>query len=314
MLNRRVLRIKVMQALYGFFQTGNSDLGIAENGLFRSLDRMYDLYLLQFLLFDGLHREALRDREEAQKKYFPDEEDLMTTTPFIENPFIQAIVNSESFAKTINSKKLSWHKYPDVAEKIFRRIKQMPEYKTYIHKPNTTLEQHKDFLREVVKTVLWEEEYLQSIYEDENIHWGDDIDLVNITVVKAIENFNPDKGLQLSGLYKDEKDDVEFVRTLFRKTVLNNEELEQLIIPNTKNWELERIAFMDMLLMKMAVTEMQEFPSIPVKVSLNEYIEISKMFSTPKSNSFINGILDKIALQLKSEGKIKKTGRGLIEN
>ena len=309
-----MLRIKVMQALYGFFQTGNTDLGTAEKGLFKSLERIYDLYLLQFLLFDGLHHEALRDREEARKKFFPDEEDMMETTPFTENPYLKAISDSEGFRKAINTRKLSWHKYPDVAEKIFRRIKQMPEYKTYIHKPDTTLNNHKDFLRDVVKNILWEEEYLQSIYEDENIHWGDDIDLVNITVIKTIESFNPDKGFQLSELYKDEKEDMEFVRILFRKTILNNEELEQMIIPNTKNWELERIAYMDMLLMKMAVTELQEFSSIPVKVSLNEYIEISKMFSTPKSNSFINGILDKIALQLKNEGKIKKTGRGLIEN
>lgn len=309
-----MLRIKVMQALYGFFQSGSSDLGVAENGLFRSLERIYDLYLLQFLLFEGLHREALKDREEGRKKFFPDEEDMMETTAFIQNPFLETIVNSETFAKTINAKKLSWHKYPDISEKIFRRIKQMPEYKAYIHKSNVTLDTHKDFLRDVVKNILWEEEYLQSIYEDENIHWGDDIDLVNITVLKAIENFEPNKGLQLTGLYKDEKQDVEFVRILFRKTVLNNEELEKLIIPNTKNWELERIAYMDMLLMKIAVTELVEFASIPVKVTLNEFIEISKMFSTPKSNSFINGILDKIALQLKEEGKIKKTGRGLIEN
>jgi len=314
MLNRRMLRIKVMQALYGFFQSGSSDLGVAENGLFRSLDRIYDLYLLQFLLFDGMHREAVRDREEARKKFFPDEEDLMETTAFMENPFLLAINNSDTFLRTINAKKLSWHKYPDISEKLFRRVKQMPEYKIYIHKPDTTLQAHKDFLRDIIKGVLWDEEYLQSIYEDENIHWGDDIDLVNITVLKAIENFNPDKGIQLIGLYKDERDDKDFVRTLFRKSILNNEELEKVIMPNTKNWELERIAYMDMLLMKMAVCELLEFPSIPVKVSLNEYIEVSKMFSTPKSNSFINGILDKIALQLKDENKIKKTGRGLIEN
>ncbi len=154
---------------------------------------------------------------------------------------------------------------------------------------------HKDFLRDVIKNVLWEEEYLQGIYEEENIHWGDDIDLVNITVLKAIENFVPEKGVQLTGLYKDEKEDMDFVRVLFRRSILNNDELENFITPNTKNWEVERIAYMDMLLMKMAVCELMEFPSIPVKVTLNEYIEISKMFSTPKSNSFINGILDKIS-------------------
>lgn len=309
-----MLRIKVMQALYGFFQSGNSDLGVAETNLFRSLDRMYDLYILQFLLFQDIHKEALRDREESRKKFFPDEEDLMETTAFTENSFLLAVNDSEALAKIANTKKLSWHRYPDIAEKIFRRIKQMPEYKLYIHKPEPTVEIHKDFLREVIKSVLWEEEYLQSIYEDENIHWGDDIDLVNITVLKAVENFRLEKGLQLSELYKDEKDDKDFARILFRKSVLDSEESEQVIIPNAKNWEMERIAYMDMLLMKMAVTEMQEFPSIPVKVSLNEYIEISKMFSTPKSNSFINGILDKVALQLKNEGKIQKTGRGLIEN
>ncbi|MCG9912140.1 MAG: transcription antitermination factor NusB [Flavobacteriales bacterium] len=314
MLNRRVLRIKVMQALYGFFQSGNSDLAVSEKNMFRTLERIYDLYLLQFLLLADIHRVALKDREDAQKKYFPDEEDLMKTTPFTENPIFEAIENSEQLNKLVNNRKLGWGKYPELAEKLFRKIKQMPEYKQYIHTPDVNIQKHKDYLRDLVKQVLWNEEYLHSIYEEENIHWGDDIDLVNITLLKAIEGFNTERGIQLSALYKDEKEDKDFVSRLFRKCILDNEELNDIITPNTQNWEAERIAYMDLLLMKMAVCEMKEFPSIPVKVSLNEYIEISKLFSTPKSNSFINGILDKIALQLKAQGAIKKTGRGLIEN
>jgi len=303
-----------MQALYGFFQSGNADMASAERSLFNTFERIYDLYLLQFILLTDVHRVALKEREEAPKKYFPDEEDLMPSTPFTENPFLKSLEESSTFSKLVALRKLSWHKHPDISDKIFRNIKQMPEYKRYIHKKDTTIEEHTDFLRSVVKDILWDEDYLHSIYEDENIHWGDDIDLVNITLLKSVENFVPEKGVQFAKLYKDEKEDTEFVKSLFRKCILRNEELEAYITPNTKNWELERIAYMDMLLMKMAVCEMIEFSSIPIKVSLNEYIEISKLFSTPKSNSFINGIVDKIAIQLKEQGIIKKAGRGLIEN
>ncbi len=314
MLNRRALRVKVMQALYGLFQSGNFDLSTAEKNLFQSLDRIYDLYLLQFLLLTELHKSALREREEVKKKFFPDEEDLLETTPFTENPFLAAIEENHELNKMVRNRGLGWGKYPDVGDKIFRQMKQLPEYKKYIFTPNPDLNVHIDFIRETIKHLLWSEEYLNSIYEDENIHWGDDIDLVNLALVKTVESFKPSRGIVLSPLYKDEKDDRDFVSVLFRKTILRNDELEGYIVPNTQNWESDRIAYMDMLLMKMAICELMEFPSIPVKVSLNEYIEISKLFSTPKSNLFINGVLDKTAQQLKDKGMVKKTGRGLIEN
>lgn len=314
MLNRRALRIKVMQALYGFFQSGNSDLSTAEKNVFQSLDRIYDLYLLQFLLLSEIHRSALREREEVKNKFFPDEEDLMETTPFTENVFLLAIPECHELNRLIKNRGLGWSKYPDVGDKLFRQLKQLPEYKKYIFTPNPDLKIQVDFIREMIKHLLWSEEYLNSIYEDENIHWSDDIDLVNLALIKTVEAFKPAKGIQLASLYKDEKDDREFVSVLFRKVILRNEELGNYITPNTENWESDRIAYMDLLLMKMAICELMEFPTIPVKVSMNEYIEISKLFSTPKSNTFVNGVLDKTAQDLKRLGLVKKTGRGLIEN
>lgn len=314
MLNRRALRVKVMQALYGFFQSGNSDLFIAEKNLFHSLERIYDLYLLQFLLLTEIHKSALREREEVKKKFFPDEEDKMETTPFTENPFLLAIGDNGEINKNVKNRGLGWGKYPDVGDKLFRQIKQLPQYRKYIFTPNPDLSLHKSFITDIVKHFLRSEDYLNSIYEEENIHWGDDINLVNLALIKSVETFKPARGIVLSPLFKDDKDDREFVSVLFRKTILRSDELEGYIVPNTQNWESDRIAYMDMLLMKMAICELTEFPTIPVKVTLNEYIEMSKLFSTPKSNSFINGVLDKTAQQLKEKGLVKKTGRGLIES
>jgi N utilization substance protein B len=314
MLNRRQLRIKVMQALYGFFQSGEDSIQSAENKLFHSIDRIYDLYLLQFALLSEIHKESLKDREIGKEKFFPTEEEKMETTPFTENPFFKLIEESEELQKSLERKKLSWANNEEAATIVFKKLKSSSAYKEYINTKETTFDKDIDFIIRFYKKFICDEELLISFYEEQNIYWNDDIDLVNYLFIKTLKDLRQNKPLQLKTLYKDQADDMDFIKTLFRKTIIRNEELESYITDNTKNWEAERIALMDLILMKMAICELLEFPSIPVKVSLNEYIEISKSFSTPKSSNFINGILDKVVLVLKNKNLLKKSGRGLVDN
>jgi N utilization substance protein B len=203
----------------------------------------------------------------------------------------------------------------DLVRKIFNDIRNSELYTKYMNDPGRGFDMDQDFLVHLFKEEIANSETLLNHLEEMSINWMDDIDLVCSTVIKTIKGFNPnsDEFAKLSPLYKDPEDDEKFVRDLFKRSVILNEETEALISSKTENWELERIASMDMLLMKMAITEVLEFSTIPVKVTLNEYIEISKFYSTPKSNGFINGILDKVFLQLKTDNRIKKIGRGLLE-
>ncbi len=314
MLNRRQIRVKIMQALYGFIQSEDDNMDAGEKSLLQSFERIYDLYLLQFALLEKIHMRSLAEREEANKKFLPTDFDKMPETHFTKNVVFDWIENSASFHSLIARKKLSWDNYPDVGDKLFKKIRSLDVYKQYILTEETNEENDKEFLIKIIRILFAEESFLMSIYDEENLHWNDDIDFVVLWLIKSIEQSSSEKGLKVFELYKDEKEDKKFAVTIFRDTVLHHKEYEELIKEFAKNWESDRIAFLDMLLMKMAVSEILTQSGIPVKVSLNEYIELSKMFSTPKSNVFINGILDKIVYKLKEENKLKKSGRGLIEN
>ncbi|MGQ3133635.1 MAG: transcription antitermination protein NusB [Flavobacteriales bacterium] len=314
MLNRRQIRVKIMQALYGFLQTENDNLAAGEKSLLQSFERIYDLYLLQFALLAEVHRSALLEREDSRKKFLPTEEDRMESTPFTRNCVFTWIDESEKLHNLLNKRKLSWANHPDAGDKLFKKIRSLESYKAYIHSGDNSVEKDTEFMIRLCRTLLSEEEFLLNIYDDENIHWNDDIDFVVLWLSKSLEQSSAEKGLRIFNLYKDEEEDKKFAVDIFRDTILNEAGYEEYIREFARNWETERIAFLDMLLMKMAVSELISQPGIPVKVTLNEYIELSKMFSTAKSNVFINGILDKIVQKLKSENKLQKTGRGLIEN
>lgn len=314
MLNRRHLRIKILQALYGWFQSDDDALKSHENHLVLSVERILDLYLYHLSLLGDLHFESLKEREDVRNKYFPTEDDLKPMTNFTSNRFLQAISNSETIKSLFSKKKISWQADFDLVKNMWRKLRNSAEYKDYLKIDRTTLQQDKDFITWLAIELLAADELLQNHYEEINIHWVDDLYLVSGAIVKTIKDFQPSSGIKLPELYKDEAEDKTFTVDLFRKTALRSQEYEDLVKNQAQNWELERIAMMDIILMKMAICEVLEFKEIPVKVSLNEYIEISKSFSTPKSNLFINGILDKLVAKFKADGKLIKTGRGLIEN
>ncbi len=315
MLNRRYLRIKVMQALYGFFQSENKDLNKTEREMFNVIDKIYDLYIYQLAFLLELKHVATIITADAKSKRLPTQEDLNPNLKFIENKFIAQLEENIHLKREMNNRKISWNNEFEMVKRVFNIIKNSEEYGKYMNASDDSYKTHQNFIVELFKEYIADYEGLNHYYEERNLHWGDDIYIVNPTVVKTIESFKEDitPDFSLSVLYKEKEEDSEFMRELLCETVLKNEEIEKLIGDKTKNWEVERIAMMDVLLMKMAVTEVLHFSNIPVKVSLNEYIEISKMFSTPKSKIFINGILDKLVADFKSENRLNKMGRGLME-
>ncbi|MBL0330135.1 MAG: transcription antitermination protein NusB [Bacteroidetes bacterium] len=315
MLNRRYLRIKVMQALYGFFQSDTKDIARSEKELFAGIDKIYDLFIYQLAFLIELRHVATVLMEEAKVKRLPTEHDLNPNLKFIENKFINQLAENIHVQREINNRRINWNNEFELVKKIFNNIKASPEFEKFMNVSDDSFNTHRDFVLEMFKESIADFELLNHLYEEKNLHWGDDIYIVNPMVVKLIESSKEDAApdAPIMSLYKDKEEDMLFVKDLFRETVMRNDEIEKMIGDKTKNWEVERIAMMDVLLMKMAVAEILHFSSIPVKVTLNEFIEISKMYSTPKSKIFINGILDKIVADFKAGDKLNKMGRGLME-
>lgn len=304
-----------MQALYGFFQSDTKDLAKSERDLFNGIDKIYDLFIFQLAFLIELKHVATTLMEDAKTKHLPTQGELNPNLKFIENKFINQLSENIHVQREINNRKISWNNEFELVKKVFNTIKVSPEFEKYMNVNDDSYATHRDFVLEMFTEYIADFELLNHLYEEKNLHYGDDIYIVNPMVVKQIELFkeNSTPDFHLMSLYKDKEEDMLFVKDLFRETAMRNEEVEKMIGDKTKNWEVERIALMDVLLMKMAITEILHFSSIPVKVTLNEFIEISKMYSTPKSKIFINGILDKIVADFKAGNMLNKVGRGLME-
>lgn len=304
-----------MQALYGFFQSDSQDLAKAERELFKGIDKIYDLYIYQLAFLIELRHVASILMEDAKNKRLPTKDDLDPNLKFIENKFIAQLAENIHLQREMNNRKINWNNEFEFVKKVYNIIKASDEFGKYMNVSDNSYKTDRDFIADIFKEYIADYELINHIYEERNLHWGDDIYIVNPMIVKTIESFkessNPD--FQLLPLYKDEEEDEQFIKDLFRQTILKTDETEKLIGDKTQNWEVERIAMMDVLLMKMAITEILHFSNIPVKVTLNEFIEISKMYSTPKSKIFINGILDKLLVDFKSGNMLNKMGRGLME-
>jgi transcription antitermination protein NusB len=315
MLSRRHLRSKCLQILYAYFRVDGNNLASGEKELLHSINKVYDLYIYRLSLIVEISEFAQRRMEEGKNKVLPKPEDLNPNIKFVENRLVKKLRENTALKSELNARKINWGQEHELVKKLFLEIRDTAEYSEYMNSGNSSFAEDKEFIVKIYKKYLAESESLEYFFEEKSIYWMDDPELINSMVVKTFKNFAEDseQSLPLMNLYNDEKDDREFVVELFRKTIVNSQEYEQIISDKTKNWEVDRIALMDILIMKMAMCEILNFPSIPVKVTLNEYIDISKRFSTPKSKVFVNGILDKIIADLKTADKIKKTGRGLIE-
>lgn len=314
MLNRRHLRIKIMHALYAFEQSKNNNISRAEKELFHSIQKMYEMYLFLMLIMIEIRDAAEVRIEEGKKKRLATEEDLNPNMRFVENKLLAQLGNNRALRALSEQHKINWMGEGELIRRLLRFLIETEEYKSYMEAEESNYEADQEVILRLFKRHLINHESLQYFFEEKSIFWVDDLDIVASMVIKTFKSFdeNSDEFTPILPLWKEPEDEQNFVKTLFRKTIVQSKEHEELIKKHTENWEIERIAVMDVILMKMALTEAKEFNQIPTKVTLNEYIEISKYYSTPKSNTFINGVLDKLFTEMTEEGTIKKVGRGLI--
>ena len=319
MLSRRQLRIKVLQALYAFFQSKENRIDIAEKQLLKSIEKLYELYIFQLSFILEIFEYAEKRIEEAKNKFLPTESDLNPNKKFIDNKFLKQLSENKDLIKKTNDLKILWSDEKNLIRKTFLKISESNKYKDYMSSSDNSYYADKEIVIKLLKKEISENEVLKNFYEDRSIYWVDDYYAVTMLIIKTIKLFQEDwdEFVPLPSIYKtsdkDDNEDRKFIIELFRKTIIHSQEYEQLIDKKTKNWELDRIAVMDIILIKMALAELLEFPNIPVKVTMNEYIELSKLYSTPKSKIFVNGILDKLIVDLNKKDLINKTGRGLME-
>ncbi len=301
-----------MQSVYAMLQSHNDDIVREEKFLKHSILKMLDLYVLNFQLLVEVQKLASKKIALSKKKILATEQDLKPNTKFIDNKLINAIAESVSVEGYIELNNLThWEENDEYVKIIFDELQKSDLYKKYLDTVEDSFKVDKAFVIDFFKEIVAPNEKLAEYYEDKMISWVDDIPFVNTWVVKTLSKQKQNGLFVLGKLYKD-KDDEDFVSDLFRKTILKQKEYEKDIEEKTPNWESDRIAEIDMILIKMAITEFVNFPSIPTRVTINEFIEISKDYSTEKSSYFINGVLDRISKEFISNKRIVKIGRGLL--
>ncbi|MGN0032307.1 MAG: transcription antitermination factor NusB [Candidatus Limimorpha sp.] len=319
MLTRRFLRIKVLQALYAYFESGEQVTANGMKELLESITKLRELFVWQLSFLVETKRFAENRITDNKNKFFPTYEDLNPNMRYVNNRLIAAIENNKDFCRTEAALKINWGDRQDVVKNYFNIMKDSEEYKAYMSSTTDSFEHDKKFIVDMLTNYFADLEVLQDFYEDKSIYFCDDYFLVLSLLIKFFTDIKKlDVDDKLPSIYKtegcEENADEEFVKSLFRETIKHSDELGQLVVENTNNWEKERICVMDMLILKMSLTELLYFPYVPVKVTMNEYIEISKYFSTPKSKVFVNGILDRIYKKLSENNEIVKKGIGLLGN
>ncbi|TNJ44577.1 transcription antitermination factor NusB [Tamlana fucoidanivorans] len=314
MLSRRHIRVKVMQTLYAFKGSESDDLSKDQKFLLYSIDNMYNLYLLLISLLIEVQKTAENDLQTKQNKHLATSEDKNPNRKFVNNQLLQLIKENTRLKDQLNTHRVvDWDLDSEYVDIIFKAITSSDLYAEYMKTRVSDFKEDKAFIVDVFKEIIAPNEKLYEYIEDKNLTWLDDLPTVNTTILKLLRKSKPssEESYFTPKLYKD-FDDKQFAIDLFRRTLLNRSALNKEIEGKTKNWDAERIANVDYVLLQMAICELKNFPSIPVKVTINEYLEISKEYSTPKSSIFINGILDKLVKEYEDDGTLKKVGRGLM--
>lgn len=307
MINRILLRIKIIQILYAFYKGEGKTTLMVEKELFHSVEKTYDLYYHLLNLVVLITDYAASRIESKKNKFRPTPEDINPNTRFIDNTFVDQLRKNKQFVSYLNERKLSWVNHPEIIKELYEEIIACDFYQEYMETECVDYQSDKDVWRKIFKRIIIQNESLDNSIEDQSIFWTDDVEIVVSFILKTIKRFDKESGSdqELLPMFKDEED-AEFARKLLRGVLLNGNTYKEVIDKHTQNWELDRIAFMDILIMEVALSELMDFPTIPVNVTLNEYIEIAKNYSTDKSGTFINGVLDNIVGQLKKENKLIK--------
>lgn len=307
MINRVLIRLKIVQIVYAYYQNGGKNLDTAEKEFFFSLSKAYDLYNYLLLLMVEVTKQANKRLNAAKNKLVPTKEELFPNTKFVENRFIAQLEVNKQLLEFSNNQKKTWENEADFVKTLCDKILESDIYKEYMASETSSYEEDRELWRKLYKNIIFNNIELDQVLEDQSLYWNDDKEIVDTFVLKTIKRFDEKNGAKQELLpeFKDEEDQ-DFARRLFRRTILNADYYRHLISENTKNWDLDRVAFMDVVIMQIALAEILSFPNIPVSVSLNEYVEIAKLYSTPKSGGFINGTLDGIVNSLKKENKLTK--------
>ena len=307
MINRVLIRLKIVQIVYAYYQNGGKNLDTAEKELFFSLSKAYDLYNYLLLLMVEVTKQANKRLNAAKNKLVPTKEELFPNTKFVENRFIAQLEVNKQLLEFSNNQKKTWENEANFVKTLCDKILESDIYKEYMASETSSYEEDRELWRKLYKNIIFNNIELDQVLEDQSLYWNDDKEIVDTFVLKTIKRFDEKNGAKQELLpeFKDEEDQ-DFARRLFRRTILNADYYRHLISENTKNWDLDRVAFMDVVIMQIALAEILSFPNIPVSVSLNEYVEIAKLYSTPKSGGFINGTLDGIVNSLKKENKLTK--------
>jgi N utilization substance protein B len=306
MINREIIRLKVVQIAYAYYQNGGKNIETAEKELFFSLSKTYDLYNHLLLLMVEINRIAERAVETAQNRYQRIQEGELPSTKFVENRFmLQLQRNSQLMDFQENHS--NWANEEEFVRSLYKQIIASDYYKEYMQSESSTYAEDRELWRKIYKDVICNNEMLDTLLEDMSLYWNDDKYIVDTFVLKTIKRFDEKNGesQELLPEFKDDED-REFAHRLFRNTLLNSDYYRKLISDNTKNWEFNRIAMMDLVIMQIALAEIHTFPNIPLSVTLNEYVDIAKIYSTPRSGSYVNGLLDAIAKKLIAENKVVK--------
>ncbi|WP_430408884.1 transcription antitermination factor NusB [Kordia sp.] len=313
MLTRRHIRVKVMQSIYALSQSQSDQVDKELKFINMSIANMHDLYILTLDLFVKLSDYATNQLALSQKKYLATSEDKNPNRKFIQNAIILHLVENKELKEAVQHRKLNdWELNDEYIRVIFDEMIASDLYKKYMAETETSYDLDKAFVAKLFSEIIAPNDKLYEYFEDQKLTWLDDVPVINTLILKSIKQAK--KGREkifLSELYKDDED-KQFVKDLFRKTVLNDDMLAAEIQGKTPNWDKDRIANLDLIVLKMAICEFLKFPSIPAKVTINEYIELAKEYSTSKSSMFVNGILDKLIKEYKKENKLNKIGRGLM--
>lgn len=314
MLNRRHIRVKVMQSIYAMHQNNSDNLEKEEKFLFQSIENIQDLYLIMLSALIEIRNSEEDFIEKSRNKHLATAQERNPNKKFINNKVLHLLNENNSLSIALEDRKVNnWQQNDDYILILREAIKESNVYTQYMQSNANSFEEDRNFVADLFTEVIAPNEKLYEYLEDHKLTWVDDIPLVNTMISKQLKQIQPEgkDAFYVPKLYKD-IDDKEFVRNLFRKTVLNEVELAKEFIDKTPNWDTERIAELDAIILKMAICEFLKFPSIPVKVTINEYLEIAKEYSTPKSSIFINGILDNLVKEYQTSNKLVKTGRGLM--
>ena len=307
MINRTLIRLKIVQLIYSFYQNGGKDIKTAEKELMFSLSKAYDLYNYLLLLLVELTKyesEQIEQQEELNKIAHKEE---AVSHRFVNNRFVKQLADNKQLLEYVDSQKRTWLNDADYLKKLLADIKASDTYADYMVNEVDDYSTDREFWRKIYKSIIMKDDRLSEVLEDKSLYWNDDREIVDTFVLKTIKRFEEEnkENQELLPEYKDEED-REFAVKLFRTTILNDEDHRRLIAQGVKNWEFDRLAFMDVVIMQIAIAEILGFVQIPTVVSINEYVDIAKYYSTPKSAAYVNGILDAVVKRLKREKLIIK--------